>query len=326
MSAGLQITLMVNRGTPRTVELGPIALVGSGRAADVRVPDPGLAPLHLRLAREGEEVTAIALAAGVLVDGDELRVDEPRVVTGLTVDVGPLRVVAVPHDVVLESTTGRGRTESLARELVRELVRDEGGGADASDAAAGADRAAPRLVVEGGPATGASTALVALDERVVIGRGEHAGWILLDPDLSRSHAAVVRAADGVRVYDLGSKNGTRVDGEPVPAGPPGVLLDDGALIGLGDTRIRFLDPAAAMLAELEARLAADAGDHAATTRTGPDPATRVARPAAVRAAAASPSPSGPPVARPPVPLAALLAGLVALLAVALLIALLATSL
>lgn len=306
MSAGMQITLMVNRGTPRTVELGPIALVGSGRAADVRVPDPGLAPLHLRLAREGGEVTAIALAAGVVVDGEEVGLDEPRVVTGCTVDVGPLRVIAVPHDVALESAAGRGRSASLARELVRDLMTGE-------------DRAAPRLVVEAGPAAGMRTALAVIDERVVIGRGEHAGWVLLDPDLSRSHAAVVRSADGVRVYDLGSKNGTRVDGAPAPLGPPGVVLDDGALIGLGETQIRFSDPAAAMLADLEGRVAAAGrGEHAATTRTGGDLATRLAVPAVVRT-------DPPAVARASIPLGAVVAGLVALVAIALLVALFATS-
>jgi hypothetical protein len=318
MSAGLQITLLINRGTPRTVELGPTALVGSGRAADVRVPDPAVASLHLRLLRDGDEVAAIALAPGALLDGVELPLDETRVVTGRTLDLGPLRLVAEPRDVAADATADtRGRTESLAREIVRDLMIAEAGG----------EGVAPELVVETGPASGQRYTLSQLDQRIVIGRGEHATWVLLDPDLSRSHATVVRGPDGARVFDMGSKNGTRVAGKSVPVGPPGVLLEEGAVIGLGDTLVRYTDPASALLDELESRMAAaSSGAHAAVTVTRPghlrSPWVVAVEPAAPsRPAAPPPSPRTERVGRR-VPLGAILAALLAVLALALLAALL----
>jgi predicted component of type VI protein secretion system len=118
------------------------------------------------------------------------------------------------------------RTESLARELVRSLL---GAGA------------APTLEIERGPAAGATRALPPPESALVIGRGDDAGWVLLDEDLSRTHAEVRRGWDGVTIRDLGSKNGTIVDGAMVDGA--GVMLRDGARIELGNVVLRFRDPA-----------------------------------------------------------------------------------
>jgi hypothetical protein len=321
MTAGLKITLIVNRGTPRTFELPASALVGSGRAADVRVPDVAMAPLHLRLSRVGTEVTAIALAPGVWLDGVELAVEELCTVTGRTVDVGPVRLVPAVDDrdigdgrLAHADDNPRGRTESLAREIVRDLM---GGAGD------GEDSLAPELEVETGPAAGQRFTLGQLDTRVVVGRGEGATWVLLDPDLSRSHAAVERRSDGVRLYDLGSKNGTRVEDKPVSVGPPGELLEDGAEIGLGDTRLRFTDPAAAMLAELERTIAAGQAGAGPPGAPGAVTHTRPSRPRALAATPRTPAP--PPAAPRRVSVGAIAAALVAVVAIGLLVALFVSS-
>jgi pSer/pThr/pTyr-binding forkhead associated (FHA) protein len=65
--------------------------------------------------------------------------------------------------------------------------------------------------------------------------------VIVDEDLSRSHAEVHRGWDGVTVADLGSKNGTRVNGSKVGATP--VVLTDGQAITLGGIVFRFRDPA-----------------------------------------------------------------------------------
>jgi S-DNA-T family DNA segregation ATPase FtsK/SpoIIIE len=118
------------------------------------------------------------------------------------------------------------RTESLARELVRGLL---GAGA------------APTLQLERGPAAGAARALPPPESVLVIGRGDEAGWVILDEDLSRAHVEIRRGWDGVSLRDLGSKNGTRVDGARV--GPAGAPLHDGARIELGKVALVFRDPA-----------------------------------------------------------------------------------
>jgi hypothetical protein len=70
----------------------------------------------------------------------------------------------------------------------------------------------------------------------VLGRGEDADVVLDDPGVSRRHAEIRVATEGSRLrvtlHDLGSTNGTFVDGERARA----VQLADGATITLGRTR------------------------------------------------------------------------------------------
>ncbi len=251
----LRITLSLVDGPEHTVDAGAIVLVGAGKAADIRVPDPALAPVHFRLNRDGDEVSVIALAPGVMIGGHDLAVDEVRRVTGLPLEVGPLRIIAVPSEI--RRGAAPQRTESLARELMRDLLAVDQG-------------AKPEFIVEGGPATGQRKAISRTEPRVVVGRGESSTWILLDPDLSRNHAAIERHEDGVRLIDLGSKNGTKVNGRVVPAGTPGVMLQDGGIITMGDSRLRFVDLAAVALAGIEAQIeAASRGVPGAITQTTP---------------------------------------------------------
>src|SRR6185503_3852 len=113
----------------------------------------------------------------------------------------------------------------LARELVRNLL---------------GDGAVPTLEIERGQQLGSRRALAPPESSLVIGRGDECGWVIVDEDLSRTHAEVRRGWDGVTVVDLGSKNGTRVDGERI-AEPTAVR--DGALITMGKLALRFHDPA-----------------------------------------------------------------------------------
>jgi DNA-binding winged helix-turn-helix (wHTH) protein len=53
----------------------------------------------------------------------------------------------------------------------------------------------------------------------IIGRDEAASVRLDDPMVSRRHARIFVSASGVLIEDLGSKNGTFIDGEPVAAHP-----------------------------------------------------------------------------------------------------------
>ena len=78
--------------------------------------------------------------------------------------------------------------------------------------------------------------IVALDRAVIsIGRHPDRDVVLLDPRASRRHAQVVRSANGHRLEDGGSANGTYVNDERVQARD----LVDGDLVRIGDTEIRF---------------------------------------------------------------------------------------
>jgi predicted component of type VI protein secretion system len=132
-------------------------------------------------------------------------------------------------------------TDSLARRLMRDLL--------------GPPLAPSReLVVEEGPAAGQRLSLPETPTQILIGRGENCGWVVLDPDLSRVHAAVAIRATGVWLHDSNSKNGTRLDELVVPSDDVGLRLRDGARFKLGKTTIRYREP--------------PAGQDGASTRTG----------------------------------------------------------
>ncbi|MBO1751209.1 DUF3662 domain-containing protein [Actinotalea sp. BY-33] len=69
----------------------------------------------------------------------------------------------------------------------------------------------------------------------VIGRGSEADIIVDDPGISRRHLEIRVTPDGVVATDLGSTNGTFVEGHQVPA----ATLVDGNTLTIGRTRILF---------------------------------------------------------------------------------------
>jgi hypothetical protein len=73
------------------------------------------------------------------------------------------------------------------------------------------------------------------DEPAVIGRLPDCRVSLDDSRVSRHHAEVRPHGDGFAVVDLGSMNGTTVNGVAVKEQP----LADGDVIGIGSTTIRF---------------------------------------------------------------------------------------
>jgi FHA domain-containing protein len=73
------------------------------------------------------------------------------------------------------------------------------------------------------------------DDPVTIGRLPDCEVPLADPNVSRRHAEVRRDGDTIVVVDLGSTNGTRVNGNGVKER----RLADGYVITVGTTRLRF---------------------------------------------------------------------------------------
>ncbi|MEO9138235.1 MAG: FtsK/SpoIIIE domain-containing protein [Jatrophihabitans sp.] len=95
------------------------------------------------------------------------------------------------------------------------------------------------LVVAGGPSAGERYALAR--GRAIIGRDAQDAVCLLDDRVSRRHAALEVGPSGATVHDLGSTNGTTVDG--VEVGPAGTPVDPGQVIRVGDSLLRLVGPA-----------------------------------------------------------------------------------
>jgi hypothetical protein len=233
----------------------PRVVIGSGAGARIRLPAAIAREAHLEVTPDGWRALA-----EVVVDG-AVRASGASgpIAGGVVFELGAYRVRIEPAPPGTAASPPQ-RTESLARELVRGLL---GAGA------------APTLEIERGPGSGAVRALPPPEAALVIGRGDEAGWVILDEDLSRAHAEVRRGWDGVAIRDLGSKNGTRVDGARV--GADGAPLGDGARIELGKVALVFRDPAERHLrGATEPPAAAPA--RAAPAASGPAPAPGLSGP------------------------------------------------
>jgi pSer/pThr/pTyr-binding forkhead associated (FHA) protein len=86
------------------------------------------------------------------------------------------------------------------------------------------------LIVQDGPLAGRR---FPVGTELVIGR-EHADVCLEDPQVSRRHAAVRPMERGIEVEDLGSANGTLVNGDPLTGR---LRLRDGDVIQVGRMRL-----------------------------------------------------------------------------------------
>ncbi len=80
----------------------------------------------------------------------------------------------------------------------------------------------------------------AFDRRVIIGRATQCDIVVLDPGVSRKHTMLLATPAGWQVQDLGSSNGTRLNGERVRAAPVAV----GDVVAVGSTEVVLLDAGA----------------------------------------------------------------------------------
>lgn len=120
----------------------------------------------------------------------------------------------------------------------------------------------PYLIAQTGSAQGQRWKLSG--DSLVIGRGAECEIAIADRQISRHHARLRRTPDGFLLEDLGSKNGTHVNGARVEAP---VLLQDGDVIQVAFTlELAFVAHDATLPMEAEGfgrmgRLRLDAGSH-----------------------------------------------------------------
>ena len=72
-------------------------------------------------------------------------------------------------------------------------------------------------------------------DKTILGRGSGCDIVIDDPGISRKHLEIDITDNGVIARDLGSTNGTYVEGHQVPA----ATLLDGNTITIGRTRILY---------------------------------------------------------------------------------------
>jgi pSer/pThr/pTyr-binding forkhead associated (FHA) protein len=213
--------------------------VGRDPSSRVQLPDASVSLRHALLrpsqngyvvvdenSTNGTFLNSIRLVSGtsrVLADGDSLQVGRAR--------------LRVNFRGASKSAEPGLSTQDLALAMVHGALLESGA------------TVAPRLTVIAGPDRGLE--LVLREERsYVLGRDAGADLELGDEDASRRHTRVVRRASRLWVIDLGSKNGTLLDGRrlrPNVAEP----WTDLAVLSLGQNQLAIDDPVSSALRSLE---------------------------------------------------------------------------
>lgn len=99
------------------------------------------------------------------------------------------------------------------------------------------------LVMPGDGMSPAAT-LVIDDDELFVGRRPSSHLVISDPHVSQTHARIRRSSGAILIEDLGSTNGTFVNGEPV-TGP--LALRHGDIVRFGAIDVRFEDRASQMI-------------------------------------------------------------------------------
>ncbi len=201
-----------------------------GGQADVTFDDGQVSSRHaaVRPAAGGIEVEDLGSTNGTFVG--QVRLSAPRVLA----DGDRLRIGGVELQAQVE---GASVPASGAGTVI------QGGGTVMRTAGTvvGGERAPLTVEAVSGPGAPASASLPG-DGRLAIGRTTGDLVLGADSSVSSRHAEIARDAAAVTVTDLGSSNGTYVDGQRIAAATP---ITDASDIRVGDTVLRVMGAGAA---------------------------------------------------------------------------------
>ncbi|NTX03518.1 MULTISPECIES: FHA domain-containing protein [Myxococcus] len=248
-------------GTENEYEVAGELKLGRQQGCEVLLTEGGVSRTHARVFSEAGTVFIedLGSANGTFVDGE--RIAEPTALTPQS------EVILGDYTLSLKAAPGRAtgaRRASKPAGAEAMPVGAEGGGARATRAlpsikakpagatGAGPAKRPPRPA--GGPPGGGGGPLLRgtvgpwagktfpLKGKVLVGRLPPAGIILEDDSVSRKHAELESVGGGVRVRDLGSANGTLLNGDPL--GPEPVDLEPGDQLQFGVVEMTFETPQA----------------------------------------------------------------------------------
>ncbi|MFT4799864.1 MAG: pSer/pThr/pTyr-binding forkhead associated (FHA) protein [Candidatus Azotimanducaceae bacterium] len=193
----------------------PVALVapgktiGKGDINDIVIDEKGVSGFHADLKVEGNNVTIsdVDTKTGTQLNG-ELLAGPTNLRAG---DV--IMIQGVELEVVEDDPANHAKTLVLSGHALSEIL---GGWF---------------LVADSGPEKGQH---ISVSDRTEIGRALDCDISILEPELSRKHAQIEPEGDELYLQDLGSANGTHVNGEKVNR----IKLKDGDVLQFH--KIRFI--------------------------------------------------------------------------------------
>lgn len=204
-------------GDPRTVELEDSATIGRAPECSVHLDEPGCSRRHCQVLKiaSGYEIVDLKSRNGTKVNG--VKRNRHVLSDGDVIEIGDTRLTyrereGAEEEVILEDV---GHESQVATEGDCYLVYADG------------DRKGDRIPLAAG--------------RVTFGRKDSNTVTLKDAMASSYHCEITKEGGGYVLRDLGSTNGTVVNGEPVSE----TTLGHGARVRIGRTRFVFVDPAVA---------------------------------------------------------------------------------
>jgi pSer/pThr/pTyr-binding forkhead associated (FHA) protein len=217
----------------------PRLVIGRGEGCEVRLPDPSISGRHASLRQHGGSYLLVDEGStnGTFLGDVRLSPHAPRVISsGDRVRIG--RVWLELRVEVVAQASSPQDTRELALMLVQRAMENSG------------EEAGPRLVVAAGPDAGKQLPLLRPGTPYILGRGHGADLALDEVDASRRHAQITRKAEQIWVRDLGSKNGTLLQGRRLPPDRD-VPWRAGEELRIGQDAFFHENPALSALHELE---------------------------------------------------------------------------
>lgn len=223
-------------------------IVGSAADAQIAIALPGVAPRHaqLQVANGAVSVQGLSAAAALAVNGRPVSA-ETALKPGDLITIGPVgcRLAAVERAAAAVAAPAKASVDETGSTRLRIAL--------------------PRFVLRGvsGPTFGKA---FPIHGTMTIGRQADCDITVATEEISRHHARVQATADGLLVEDLGSANGTYINGKRVQGG----LLRTGEELRLDTVRFLLLTPGAELNPGAGAAAAASgaAPETAAGSRTG----------------------------------------------------------
>ena len=188
----LKIQFKDKRAASVTLE-APGKTIGSGAVNDIIIKESGVNSFHADLKVDGEQVviTDVNTEGGTLVNGDKIT-GPVQLKAGDQIEIGGVQLEIIDE---ADSDPMEGKTLVLSGTALLDL--GAGGWS---------------LVADSGPEKGQ---VIPVMEKILIGRALECDISILEPGLSRRHAELDIIGDELILEDLGSSNGTFVNGEKI---------------------------------------------------------------------------------------------------------------
>jgi len=182
--------------------------IGSAADNNVVLARPGIAPYHISLAVSERSIVLSVRDAQARIHVNARPVREKallRLGDTVSLDVVPFVLKPDRDDEIRTKVPAAGKAAGDVPEPV-----ETDGEMNATRA-----RLVPPKVVLRGVSGSYFGKIVPVRGRLVIGRGSDCDLVLDEPEMSRRHALIENSGDGIYLRDLGSANGTFVNGVQV---------------------------------------------------------------------------------------------------------------